>query len=113
MADVFVVYHEGDRVQFNEMDMKIYLLKSYDATVTSVLSNGILSVIRDDGVKGSGENGTYLILASACKLLARPAAFTGELQPIAASDQKKKGYTPDGFDANSHRDFMRNLGSSS
>lgn len=111
MADV--VYHEGDRIQFQQMDIFIYMLKSYEATVVSVLSHGVISVIRDDGIKGSGENGTYLVRASDCKLLARPAAFTGELQPIAASDQKKKGYTPDGFDANSHRDFMRNLGSAS
>jgi hypothetical protein len=106
------VFHEGDRVEFTEVDVLYYKTKQILATVAKVMSGGIIAVVRDDGVTGSGENNEWMVFSYCCKLVARPAAFTGEMQQVETKAEKK-GYTPDGFDANSHRDFMRNLGSAS
>lgn len=96
------VFHRGDRVQLTCFD------KTHLATIHSVPSPGIIYVVRDDGVTGSGPDNSYIAYTTQLMLLSRPAAFTGF--PTSAPEEKDKGYKPDGFNADAHRDYMRNFG---
>jgi hypothetical protein len=96
-------FEVGDRVEINPVGT------GYGVAVGTIVSfnesGKIASVLRDDKVLGSGFRGGWLVRIMDLTLL-EPA--TEWKYPVSQTPEKK-GWQPDGFDADAHRDFMQNL----
>lgn len=108
---------EGDDVeQFKEGDLvEIEASGGRAVTATFVCDRddnpNYVYVNRHDGIKGIGPGDSWLIERSEVKRVITDIVIFPFPTSQSTVPPAKKEWKPDGFDADAHRDFMRNLGS--